>query len=99
MDYLNEYLGETLDFVNQSISSVNDLTPKFCPQCGSKELSADASQDEGQEAWDLTCKTCGYSAGLWPAEKPTCDNCESPNGYANSSGEWQCDNCGFSETN
>ena len=32
-------------------------------------------------------------------EPRTCDNCSSENGYSNSSGEWQCDNCGFSETN
>lgn len=32
-------------------------------------------------------------------EEPTCDNCASNKIYFNSSGEMQCDNCGYSETN
>jgi len=98
MDYLNEYLGETLDFVSQSIASMKDEAPKFCPNCGAKDLSIMQPQVEGLGGFDAECKECGYSAAIWPAEKPTCDNCGSEDGYRNSSGEWQCDNCGYSES-
>lgn len=46
-------------------------------------------------------KTLDYVEAMVRAETEprSCDNCASEEGYSNSSGEWQCDNCGYSETN